>query len=149
MSLITGPCHIGCLHLPGILSTLRLFCRGKTDPNFPADASFLCDKAPVTFTTLRNVIKHTSCTVRHTTLVISACVQSTVVDTTFKMSALNNNPGKLAYLLHKHKNCEAERKSEFDTGSVSVFSTFFFKHSCSNKHLVSYAEDALRNAAKW
>jgi len=72
------------------------------------------------------MIKHTSCTVRHTTLVISACVQSTVVDTSFKMSALSNNPGKLACLFHNHKNCEAEGKCEFDTRSVSVFSIFFF-----------------------
>jgi len=149
MFLITGFCHIGHLHLPGILSTLRLFCREKTDPNFLADASFLRDEAPVTFTMLRNKIKHTSCAVRHTTLVISACVQSSVVDTSFKMSALNNDPGKLAYLLHNHKNCEDEGKSEFDTGSVSAFSNSFFLCSYFNKHLVRYAQDALTNAAKW
>ena len=118
-------CHIGCLHLPGILSTLRLFYRGKTDPKFLADASFLCDEAPVTFAKLRNMIKRTSCTVGDTTLVIFACVQSTVVDTSFKMSALHNNPEKLAYLFNNHKNCKDEVKSEFEAGSISVYSTFF------------------------
>ena len=73
---------------------------------------------------LRNTIKHTSCTVGHTTLVISTYVRSTAVDTSCKMSALNNNAGKLAHFFH-NKNCEAERKNEFDTKSVSVFSALF------------------------
>jgi hypothetical protein len=67
---------------------------------------------------LRNTIKHIPFTVGHTTLVISAYVQRTAVDTSFKMSALSNNPGKLAHLFHNHKKCEADGKSEFDTGSV-------------------------------
>ena len=71
------------------------------------------------------MIKRTSCTVGDTTLVIFACVQSTVVDTSFKMSALHNNPEKLAYLFNNHKNCKDEVKSEFEAGSISVYSTFF------------------------
>jgi hypothetical protein len=65
------------------------------------------------------------CTNIKSTLVISACVQSTVAGASFKMSALSKNPGKLNHLFHNQKNCEAEEKSEFDMASVSVFSTIF------------------------
>jgi hypothetical protein len=100
--------------------------RGKTDPKFLADAGFLCDEAPVTVAMLRNTMKCTSCTLGHTTLVISACVQSSVIDTSFKMYALHNNPGKLACSFNNIKNINDEGKSELDTKSVSVFSTIFF-----------------------